>query len=43
MLKTKFENFEKGDTFHAIGHDVLGMDLAVPDILVTFPKLERSR
>ena len=30
MLKTKFENFEKGETFHAIGHDVLGADLAVP-------------
>lgn len=24
MLKTQFENFEKGETFHAIGQDVLG-------------------
>ena len=30
MLKTQFENFEKGETFHAIGQDVLGEDWQSP-------------
>ena len=25
MLKTKFESFVKGETFHTIGHDLLGL------------------
>ena len=27
MLKTKFESFVKGETFHTIGHDLLGLGL----------------